>query len=123
MLGYWITLFVLMFCGTTVFLNYIFFITMSVPAVGAFQREPKIQWRSFSVLTVATACGFLMVQFLREGVSGLVFHHASDPFGWMIPHVNFTSFLAVSVIFLPLSFACAMNRLIMIRKRKNELPF
>lgn len=111
-----------MFAGTMVFLNYIFFITMLVPAVGAFHREPKVQWRIFSALTVAAACGILLMQFLRHGSAGLVFYKASDSFGWMMPQVNFTSFLAVALIFLPLSFACASQRIRAPRTRKRTKP-
>jgi hypothetical protein len=119
-LGYLVTIFVLMLCGTMVLLNYIFFITMSVPVFGAFHREPKFRWRIFSTLTVAVACGFLLIQFQRQGVAGLVFYSASDPFGWIVPQVNFTSFLAVALVFLPLSFACALDRIRAQRRRKGH---
>ncbi len=117
--GYWIMIVVLMFGGmfggVMITLHYLFFVTMAVPVIGAFHREPKLTWRLFSVGTLVVATGFLLFQFVQMGSAGLIFFFASDPYGLVVLQINFVSFLVVVLIFLPLSMACAIDRICFMR--------
>ncbi|WP_193215032.1 hypothetical protein [Luteolibacter marinus] len=110
-LGYWVTLLVLMFGSVAFLLHYIFLVVMAVPVVGAFEREPRAIWRGFSIVTVSVGAGYLLLQFLRFGNAGILFHDALGPYGLPGLRINFIDVLVVSMIFLPLSFACAVDRL------------
>lgn len=116
-LGYWVTLLVLLIGGSLIFLHFIFLVTMAVPVIGAFKREPKLPWRVFSVGSIVVATGYLLFQFLRNGSEGLIFYNAADSLGLAGLQVNFVTFLVVSSIFLPLSAACAIDRIRSTRKR------
>jgi putative exporter of polyketide antibiotics len=118
--GYWISLFVLMFGGVLIFLHYVFIVTMAVPMVGAFSREPKLIWRSFAVATLISAIGYLLFRFIQDGSQGLIFFYGTDSFGFSYPQMNSLSFLVVASIFLPLSGACALHRIHEHRKRAEQ---
>ncbi len=107
--GHGLTLFVLLFGSDLVFLHYIFLVTLAVPVVGAFRRKPK--WRMFSLGSFLSAVGFLMVQYHRAGSQGLVFYIERDEFGYGYTQINFFSLVVVGVVFLPLSAACAFDRI------------
>lgn len=120
--GYWVTLLVLMFGGVLIFLHYILLVTIAVPIVGALHREPKLIWRASAVVTMLSAAGYLMFRFTRDGSSGLVFFYGADSFGFTFPQINALSFLIVALIFLPLSGACAIDRIREYRKRAESGP-
>ena len=108
--GYWVLLSVLLFGGVSLFLNGIFVVTMAVPVVGAFHREPKLIWRTFALVTMLAAIGYLAFRFHSDGSQGLIFFYGTDAFGFPSPQINLLSFLVVASIFLPLSGACALHR-------------
>ncbi|NJK92601.1 MAG: hypothetical protein HC904_12710 [Blastochloris sp.] len=115
--GYWVTLFVLMFGGVLIFLHYVFIVTLAVPLVGAFHREPKLMWRAFAIVTLFSAVGYLVFKFHNEGTQGLIFFYDADAFGFSFPQINLLSFFVVASIFLPLSGACAFHRFL---ERQNR---
>lgn len=110
-----------MFGGSLIFLHYVFIVTMAVPMVGAFSREPKLIWRAFAIVTLLLAMAYLTFRFLKEGSQGLIFFYGTDSFGLSLPEINLLSFLVVASIFLPLSAACAIHRIRQHQKRAEEI--
>lgn len=116
---YWLTITVLMLWGPFVFLNYLLLVLLAVPVSGAFHRGSR-RWKLSCIGTCTAAVAFLLIQVGLHGSRGLVLYMDPDDF-LPAPKMNPVSMLTVLLIFLPLSAACAINR-IKIRKIHNRLP-
>jgi len=109
--GYWLALPVMMLGGVLPVLYFILVVTIAVSVRGAFDRTPKRPWRCYAIASLLCAASFLVFQFIRHGSAGLIFSNVVDPFAFATPVINAVSLLGALVIFLPLSAACAIDRL------------
>lgn len=106
---YWITVSILLLWGIFPLLNYILFLTFAVPTVGAYKRGTA-RWKIFSISTVTAALAFLALQYVRCGSRGMILFSEMSSLGPYVK-INFMSLLVTSLIFLPLSLSCAIDRI------------
>ena len=118
--GYLLTLALLLFGGAYLFLHYVVLIIFAVPVFGAFTREPKRFWRTFSLATLLAACAYLSKQYLSKVMAGMLFYHMEDDYGFISLQANAPALLTIGLIFLPLSAATAISRVA--QARKNAKP-
>lgn len=118
-LGYGVLLACMLIGGVNLTLNAVFLITMAVPAVGAFEREPKAPWRAAALACILLALGFLISRQLQQDAQPYFFYMGEGPYGMMAPKFDPLNLLVVGAIFLPLSAACAIDRVIRARKLRQ----
>ena len=119
-LGYGVLLGMLLFAGVNLTLNFVFLITMAVPVVGAFQREPRLPWRIAAGVCVLAAFVFLLVRHLQPDSQALFFYMGEGAYGMATPAVDAINLLVVGAIFLPLSAAVAIHRIILVRRSSKS---
>ncbi|MBN2163927.1 MAG: hypothetical protein JXR25_14420 [Pontiellaceae bacterium] len=115
--AYFILIAALMLWGPIGLLNAMFLSLLAVPVYGAFSRQGR-WWKISAFFTLLAAVAFLVYQVERLGPSGLVFNLSIDSdWNFTSPVVNQISFQGILLIFLPLSFSCAVDR---IHHRRND---
>ena len=117
--GYWLALLLLLWGDQVVFLNALVMSVLAVPLRGAFDRDRGRRWLWGGSVTLVLVSGWLLFATSRDGVAGLVFYWSDGPYGLPLLQINPVSFLATGLIVLPLSGACALDRL---RRRSGSSP-